>query len=58
MVKNDDAQEGLITHGSVFGDLDHVTAFAAGSCASQTLKLELGTSGGVQLSEQPPTRTD
>jgi hypothetical protein len=49
MVKNEDAHDGLITHGSLFGNLDHVTAFAAGSCASQTLKLELGTNGGVQL---------
>jgi hypothetical protein len=49
MVQNEHAQDGLITHDSLFGDLDHVTAFAAGSCASQKLKLELGTNGGVQL---------
>ena len=49
MVQNEHAQDHLVTHDSLFGDLDHVTAFAAGSCASQKLKLELGTNGGVQL---------
>ena len=49
MVQDEHAHDGLITHQSLFGQLDHVTAFAAGSCASQKLKLELGTNGGVQL---------
>jgi hypothetical protein len=49
MVQDEHAHDGLVTHGSLFGELDHVTAFAAGSCASQKLKLELGTNGGVQL---------
>jgi hypothetical protein len=34
------------TWGSFFGSLNQVTAFAAGVCAAQTVKLQLGTLGG------------
>ncbi len=34
------------TLGSFFGTLDQVAAFAAGVCAAQTIRLQLGTLGG------------
>jgi hypothetical protein len=46
MVPPQDAQEDLKTLGSFFGTLGQKTAFAAGVCAAQTLKLQLGTLGG------------
>jgi hypothetical protein len=36
------------THGSFFGTLDQQTAFAAGVCAAQTIKLRLGSFGGIR----------
>src|SRR3954463_2533394 len=46
MVDERTARTDLITHGSFFGELGHTTAFAAGSSAAQTLRLQLGSVGG------------
>ena len=43
---SDGLRDDTKTLGSFFGSLDQATAFAAGVCAAQTIKLQLGTLGG------------
>src|SRR5438067_2300476 len=46
MVNPPDDRADLVTKGSFFGELYHQAAFAAASCAAQTIKLRLGSVGG------------